>query len=436
MDASLIASIMPTKKSWVLKKKYCVVVYGQRDYYQIQLALHEIGALDCVYTDIFFPNWLIKFCAYISPKLASILSHRNHPDIPSIYFKPDLMLPLLKGYLKYSSLSRPERYSTIDCRQSRRAAAYAVKHSDISMLCYSYYWKGVAEAKDAGKIKNPTYVFQVHPLSNQIKQIIQADRQKTRLAYSPEPEETNSSLEDRKYLSSLQYADGIICSSSFTARGLCDEGIPSEKIRVVPYGINFSPRPSIIDQNQERWNNQKPFKILWVGQLAYRKGVHHFFDAIRKFSKEEIQVDIVSRSNLPDELKSLLTKNIIFYPSIDNIELNKMYQTHHLLILPSLIEGFGLVLSEALNNGLPILCTHNTGGPDLITSGVEGFIVPPGDSGAIGETINYCLENPNLMFKMSEAAISTAKARSWQNFRQEIRQSLYEFENTPPRLFK
>ena len=133
---------------------------------------------------------------------------------------------------------------------------------------------------------------------------------------------------------------------------------------------------------------------------------------------------------MPLELRALMPPNVTILNSISNPEREQLYKTHHLFVLPSIIEGFGLVYLEALAAGLPILCTRNTGGADLISDGVEGFIVDLGSSDAIVERIELCLNDPDMLFRMSAAARRVAALWTWPTFRTNLRRSLAELERT------
>jgi len=84
------------------------------------------------------------------------------------------------------------------------------------------------------------------------------------------------------------------------------------------------------------------------------------------------------------------------------------YSQASIFVLPSIEDGFGLVLAEAMACGLPIVATTNTGAPDLITDGVEGFIVPIRNPLALREKVLRLYEDPVLREEMSAAALRRA----------------------------
>jgi glycosyltransferase involved in cell wall biosynthesis len=79
--------------------------------------------------------------------------------------------------------------------------------------------------------------------------------------------------------------------------------------------------------------------------------------------------------------------------------------TSHVMVLPSIEEGLALVQGQALACGCPVLCSTNTGGEDLFTNGVEGFVVPVRDASALTERMQQLADDPALQLQMSEAAL-------------------------------
>ena len=413
-----------------LQHRYGVVVYGRRDHYQVALALHEARALERVFTDFYAPHWLVNLAERVVPPLARKLRLRHHPSLNAGYFEGDLLKKqLLFHYWRCRGLTLDRRHALLNDFLSSRAARYATRYPQVGMLCYSYYWRRLAAVRAAGLWSGLAVVFQVHPVASQVRRILAEDRAKSGLSYSPEEEEDAALEMDQDYLASLQQADGAIAASSFTARGLLEAGVPTERVRVVPYGSGLVETEVHPPLAEWRWAHQVPLRLLWVGQLAYRKAAHHLFDAVKRFSPGQVELSVVSRSKVPPELAALLPPNARILSAVSDNQRQKMYRTHHLFVLPSLVEGFGLVYLEALAEGLPILCTTNTGGPDVIEDGVEGFIVPPGDVDAIASVIEACLAEPGLLPAMSEAASVLASRQTWSRFRAGVWASVAAIEH-------
>jgi glycosyltransferase involved in cell wall biosynthesis len=97
-------------------------------------------------------------------------------------------------------------------------------------------------------------------------------------------------------------------------------------------------------------------------------------------------------------------------------------QRHDVLVFPSLFEGFGLVILEAMSQGVPVIATMHTAGPDLITDGVEGFLVPIRSAEAIARRLELLLRRPGQLQEMKAAALAKARTCSWTQYRETIRQ--------------
>jgi glycosyltransferase involved in cell wall biosynthesis len=89
---------------------------------------------------------------------------------------------------------------------------------------------------------------------------------------------------------------------------------------------------------------------------------------------------------------------------------------HDVFVFPSLFEGFGLVLLEAMAMGLPIITTSHTAGPDLIEEGREGFIVPIRDANAIADRLARLHADRTLRDEMSSNARRRAAEFTWEDY--------------------
>jgi glycosyltransferase involved in cell wall biosynthesis len=94
------------------------------------------------------------------------------------------------------------------------------------------------------------------------------------------------------------------------------------------------------------------------------------------------------------------------------------------LIFPSLFEGFGMVLTEALSQGLPSITTLHSAGPDILSEGIDGFIVPIRSSTAIQEKLELLLSDPQRLPAMKRAALEKARNMTWQLYRQRLQETL------------
>jgi glycosyltransferase involved in cell wall biosynthesis len=120
-------------------------------------------------------------------------------------------------------------------------------------------------------------------------------------------------------------------------------------------------------------------------------------------------------------------KQVRIRASVGLPELLAAYRKADLFVLPSVAEGFGHVLLEALASGLPILSTTHTAAPDLIEEGREGFVIEPRRPDLIAARIEWALENRRELIDMQFAARSKAEQFTWDRFQQSIVEAVRGF---------
>jgi glycosyltransferase involved in cell wall biosynthesis len=213
----------------------------------------------------------------------------------------------------------------------------------------------------------------------------------------------------------IRLADHIFVASTFTATSLKEYPGQLPPISVVPYGF-----PPACTERMYLTNNNGPLKVLFVGGLSQRKGIANIFEAVKPL-KKHISLTVVGKKAVEgcDALNNALTAHR-WIPSLPHAEILELMRQHDLLVFPSLFEGFGLVITEAMSQGTPVITTDRTVGPDLINHGENGWLVDAGSTIAIQETLEKILENRNVIETVGRAALSTAEKRPWSKFGAEL----------------
>jgi starch synthase len=93
---------------------------------------------------------------------------------------------------------------------------------------------------------------------------------------------------------------------------------------------------------------------------------------------------------------------------------------HDVLVLPSLFEGFGLVILEAMAQGLVVIATPHTAAPDVIENGIDGFVVPIRSAEAIAEKLEALLKDRTQLHEMKLAAQRKAQQFRWEVYRRRL----------------
>jgi starch synthase len=200
-------------------------------------------------------------------------------------------------------------------------------------------------------------------------------------------------------------ADAITVPSSFAARSFVEEGIPAEKLRVIPYGVR-------LEQFIRTGEPEKDtFAVLFAGSVSLRKGVPYLLEAFARLKHPAKRLRIAGsmHPDMQTVLQKLPQNQVEILGPVSQQRLAELMSTSHVMVLPSIEEGLALVQGQALACGCPVLASTNTGGEDLFTDTVEGFIVPVRDIEALAEKMQLLADDPALQRRMSEAALLRVK---------------------------
>lgn len=141
-------------------------------------------------------------------------------------------------------------------------------------------------------------------------------------------------------------------------------------------------------------------------------GIPYLIQAFQKLRHPRKRLRIVGA--VPADMRPLLARfdldNIEFVGPVSRSQVRGYMSTSHVMVLPSVEDGWGMVMGEAMACGCPVISSDHTGGPDLYTHGVEGFIVPIRSADAIAEGLERLAGDPSLRRSMSEAALSRVKS--------------------------
>ena len=219
----------------------------------------------------------------------------------------------------------------------------------------------------------------------------------------------------------LETADAVIVASSFTQRTL--EGVPNFKARVhvVPYGAP-APTPGAVVQPVGGLydGGSRPLRVLFAGSLGQRKGISYLLDAVDRM-KGHAELTLLGAKTV-DGCAALDAAVRVhrWIPTLPHADLLAEMERQDVLVLPSLFEGFGLVILEGMSRGLPVIATAHTAGPDVIDDGTDGFIVPIRSAEAIAEKLELLRREPARLAAMKDAARRKAAALTWDAYRRGI----------------
>jgi glycosyltransferase involved in cell wall biosynthesis len=223
-----------------------------------------------------------------------------------------------------------------------------------------------------------------------------------------------------------QYADSdlIVANSSFVKSTFVEAGISADKIVVIP---GAGPSISSIQSGDLKHPTGKTV-FLSAGAQSVRKGTPYLFEAWRSMQPSpRVELWMAGRIVLPPALLANLPGHVELLGALSHEELFNRYQHASVLILPSLCEGFALVILEAMAHGLPIITTPNSGCGDFVEDGVNGWIVPIRDSHALADRMAWCCDNPQALTEMGVRSREKARRWTWREYERVHTEAILSF---------
>lgn len=213
----------------------------------------------------------------------------------------------------------------------------------------------------------------------------------------------------KKATKELEESDHVFISSKFILETFLGKKFDKEKIHIIPLGVDTNAFKPI-------GKEKKNFKVIFVGQISIRKGVHHLLKSFESMPKE---CELLLIGSVMNDIKNIIKKYeknesiriIKYFP-----DLNYLYNTCSVSVLPSIEDGFGLVVPEAMATGMPVIVSSNVGAKDLVKSGKDGFIVPAGNPEKLKNKILYLYENQKEIRRMGNNARKKAEKYTWEEY--------------------
>ena len=201
-------------------------------------------------------------------------------------------------------------------------------------------------------------------------------------------------------------ADAITVPSSVAARSFAAMGVPAAKLAVIPYGVRLEDFYPVAEPAAGQ------FDVLFAGAAGLRKGVPYLLEAFAALRHPHKRLRIAGPvlPELKVLLKRLPQEHVEFLGVVPQTRLRELMSASHVLILPSIEEGLALVQAQAMACGCPIICSANSGGEDLFTDSVEGFIVPIRDAVTLAARMQELADDPRRQQAMRAAALARVKS--------------------------
>ncbi len=355
-------------------------------------------------TDLALPH--IGGVEYVVHRYSTMQSAEGHESCVITTRLPDTQRAEKIGDVKYIRLSKPGMVLRIPFLLKKFKPDIVHTHSYLSSFTLSYLWK----------------INRRIPILRHIHDV-----------YIGKYEEYSGWEGSRLYehfekISITREYSGYITPSRYTKSRLIALGLPAEEIHVVPPGINIEKFKTGNPEYVRRKHGipEKSKIIGFVGRLSTGKGPQDLIEAARELDAHIILVGPNPNPRtsgilgIEDMLKNMVKKygmagRVIFAGKIKEEEVPHYYASFDIFCLPSISEGFGMSIAEALAAGKPVVSYNTTAIPELVKNGYNGFLVEPGDIGALREKLFLLLNDNGLYEKLRKNTRKSVERYTWEN---------------------
>lgn len=211
-------------------------------------------------------------------------------------------------------------------------------------------------------------------------------------------------------------ADEIFVLSDFAKKTFQEKGIKDSKIKVIRLGVDsslFNPK------HPNSRNPSHPIHVVYFGSLSVRKGIPFLLDCVKRFSQEPITFHLIG--HLENDLKPFIHSqpNLHFYPSMAQAQLAEFIKGMDVFVFPTLEDGFGQTLIQAMASGLVPIFSDRCGAGELVREN-EGIKVHAGSADDIARALKFLMENPVKLSAFQVEAARRAKEVGWITYNQQL----------------
>lgn len=364
------------QESWV------VCQLGAREDYAVARALHRRGLLHRLITEAWVPP------GHLLGRFAPRLGQRTHSELPdknviaptagavALALRHKLMGP--KGWAQiidrnlWFQNAAVERLRAFDTAYVGTVFAYSYAALQVFAFARARGWKTVLGQIDPGPVEA---------------------RLVSRL-YDEAGDNTHEQIPQsywEDWRRETELADVIVVNSSWSRECLIEEGVPADKIEIVPLA-HEADAAAVRRDVPSAFNPERPLRLLFLGQVTRRKGIDILLDAMRALEGLSIKLEIVGplQTTLPTWVAA--DPRISLRGAVPRSAVDAFYTSADVLVFPTRSDGFGLTQLEAFRFGLPVIASDRCG--TVATDRVDGRILQDIDASALADVLRELLEQP------------------------------------------
>lgn len=222
------------------------------------------------------------------------------------------------------------------------------------------------------------------------------------------------SLIEKRYVESV---DGLVVNSRATLDSV-RTGLGAHKPFVVvpPGGDRLGSWTGEAVRGRAR--EAGPLRIIFLANITALKGLRVLLDALALLPRDRFELDIVGSCDVEpayaDAMRrqaSRLSGRVVFHGVLDGTPLTQRLKRAQVMVIPSYYEGFGIAYLEGMAFGLPAIGTRVGGVPEIISSGVNGYLIDAGDSATLAARLSTLDSDRNMLAGMASSALQRFKSQ-------------------------
>ncbi len=384
------------------------------------MALAETGQLDEFITDFYGSSGIRQTAALLPAGWRERVWTRYEAALPEERVHCLWGTTLWSAIRRRTGQSRNLTFSAMD-REFSLAAASAARRLGSNLMLYHPYAFEAFTSRHGRSVRR--VLFQFHPHPELERRILREDLARHPFMEQAYRDETRGELPEplqARERDCWQHADLILCASSFTQRSLVEAGADQRKCRVVPYGIGAVPGLNAIAVGRCGCGWGIAGGVCRLGLSA--EGPSSFAAGVAARETTRGQPPDVALPAVGCGARTTGAGNACGRVASWFIGrgIARAYAKSSLLVMPSLIEGFGQVYLEALAEGCPVLGTPNTCLPDLGDENDGVFLTPAGDVDALLDRLEKLSRTLAAEPALRTRARECAARFTWERFRQSL----------------
>lgn len=371
---------------------------GPMGIFEQSLALQERGWLRTMALDYYCDVARLPYRWLPDGGIKQYLSKRYHPALDGTQVRIHSVPHIITKIAQRFARNRAEWYRWQFWHNEQIDSWIASRLPKFGNLVCGYESSSLYTFRRAKELGLPRVLYQPIACAEKALVLLEEERRRfpqladtLRYNWFPEPE-----LERRR--EERRLADAIVCASTFTKQSLIETGVAPEKIFVEPYGVDQSMfEPSVTKYPR--------FSIVWASSYTQTKGIGYLLEALARRPVPDLELVLAGYPYGTDAVALYEDRvRVRRLGHISRVELGQIMGRCHVHVFPTLVDGFGRNIIEAMASGLPVITTANCAGPDLIEDGVTGFIIPIRDVDAICEKLVWVHDNPQAATAMGQRA--------------------------------